>query len=73
MSPRHVNTDSPAYQIGVADANNQLDRGGASAADWLGMAEWVAEYAHQKEDDYLYHMAKGFADTVREFLDGQGQ
>lgn len=70
---RFVDINSRPYRLGVQDANNALDRSTAKASDLLVCAEWAAERAHKQEDLWMYHLAKGFADTVREFIEGQGQ
>lgn len=69
---RTVDTDSPAYRGGVKLANDVLDAGaGMQARDWADLAEAAADLAHQTENVPAYHAARGFGDTMREYLQGQ--
>jgi hypothetical protein len=69
---RSLDLDSPAYLEGVNMGNLFLDTGnGHTATDWIRLAESAKSIAHEREDAEWYHLAAGFADTLREFLEDQ--
>jgi len=71
---RYVNTDHPGYQHGVDLANLSLDNPGAlgvSTVELLRMAELAADEAHLKEDTSGYHVYRGLANTLQDYLNDQ--
>lgn len=70
---RSVDLNAPAYLEGVRIANLALDAGeGISASQWIRCGEAAQLIAHNQENVDWYHFARGFADTMREFVEGQG-
>jgi hypothetical protein len=70
---RIVNLDSPSYLEGVRFANLALDAGqGANATDWVRIGEVNKTLAHRQEDVHWYHLAAGFTDTMREYIEAAG-
>lgn len=71
-APRFTNTDHPQYAAGTGLANNLIDAGEGRNADyWLQCAEVAAQRAEARDDDGCYHLAKGLADALREYLEGR--
>lgn len=62
-----------AYDAGVDAANRALDRTGLTAQDLLNQWEVAAERALADGKPGRYQYAKGFVDTVREYLQDRSQ
>jgi hypothetical protein len=70
--PRIVDIDSPYYLAGTDMANRVLDSGGnILAGEWVKFADVAAKLHHLEENVTAYHFARGFGDTMREFVEGQ--
>jgi len=66
---RMINPESRDYRLGAQAARQALDGSTGSAADLLAGGEHSAAWAHEQEKtgDYLY--ARGFVDTIRDYID----
>lgn len=70
--PRFTNTDHPQYGAGAGLARNLIDAGEGPNGDyWLRCAEIAAQRAEVRDDDGCYHLAKGLADALRDYLEGR--
>lgn len=61
------------YAMGADAANRALDRTGLTASDLLVQWTDALNKAQTREDLVGYEYAKGFCDTLREFLDDRAR
>lgn len=71
---RPVDTECPPYRIGARLANLLLDMdsSGVRLTEWIHTGDMLCGRAHQAEDLAGYHTARGFTDTLRDFLHEKG-